>query len=143
MGDGFRGVETRSKSVRPLVAQQRIGILPRRKRRHAHGHSRRKELTARANGGLLPRAVGVEHKNHGIGAFLEEANVIRRECRSLRRDGISESARMAANHVDLSFADDRFAAGRLDDVRGGLVEREKDAGLFKNRRLGGIDVFAG
>ena len=64
-----------------------------------------------------------------------------RERRALRRDRHGESARMAADHVDLPFAHDCLASRRLDDVRRGVGKREENVRFLKKNGLGRIDVL--
>ena len=67
--------------------------------------------------------------------------MIRREGRSFRCDRPRKSAGMAANDVDLTFANNRFAVRRAGNGTLGFVQRIQNVGLLENCGFRRVDVL--
>ena len=142
-GERHGRVQHLAERIRSPVAEQRIRVVPRRERRHAHGETGFEKEGAGAQRGLASGGVAVENQQYAVGVLAEQFDVLLGEGRPLRGHGRIEAGGMTADHIDLPLADEGFAARVLDNGAAGLVERIQDAAFDEDGRFRAVDVLGG
>ncbi len=134
-----RGLGVTGKRLRPATAHDRIGILPRRQRRHARVNPRAQQLIRRLEGGHQPGAIAVVEEQRLLGVAAEQPRLRFRQAGAEGCRDVLDAARHQRHQVHVAFHYEYYLLP--PDRVPAPIQPVDDLPLMEDRAVGRVDVF--